>query len=325
MTKKDFSGLKTLGTKVHGRFAGLDEDTESPAATATLTAKGEQVTRDSFVNIEISKLYPDLNQPRKDADKIDNELLDSIAANGITEPITVKKENNGDYTIIKGERRYTHLKHLMETGAAEVKKKLGRKIPCIIKYTGETNEGQILLEQILENSFRKELNIVDQAEVFNRLRILHGDVSVRELAQITGYSKSSVGNYYQIYSLPKEIKESVQRLDTTGKELLKMISKDDFTALGLPDVKLQPSVEKGKPKASKALQKRKEILEKQMVFNFKGQTKKVEFKPMEGITIKVEKKDDVPSAQEVLDSLKAALKMSKTVESDLANRLKQGE
>ena len=63
--------------------------------------------------IDIEKVRPNSNQPRNyfNQQKMD-ELIDSIKQKGILQPITVRELNNGEYTIIAGERRYRAAKEI---------------------------------------------------------------------------------------------------------------------------------------------------------------------------------------------------------------------
>src|SRR5205823_2642619 len=62
---------------------------------------------ENFQNIPLDQLRPNEEQPREtfDAEKLD-ELAQSIQANGLIQPITVRREPNGMFTIVAGERRW---------------------------------------------------------------------------------------------------------------------------------------------------------------------------------------------------------------------------
>ena len=64
-------------------------------------------TKEGVTELEITKVKPNPNQPRKNFDQEAlNDLASSIKVHGIIQPIVVNKEPNGDYLIIAGERRW---------------------------------------------------------------------------------------------------------------------------------------------------------------------------------------------------------------------------
>ena len=55
----------------------------------------------------IKKIKPNKDQPRKDFDDSKmEELISSVKANGILQPIAVRELSDGNYEIIAGERRF---------------------------------------------------------------------------------------------------------------------------------------------------------------------------------------------------------------------------
>ena len=62
---------------------------------------------DGAVKLNINEIEPNRDQPRKDFDEQSiSELADSIARHGLIQPIVVKPNANGRYSIIAGERRW---------------------------------------------------------------------------------------------------------------------------------------------------------------------------------------------------------------------------
>jgi ParB family chromosome partitioning protein len=67
----------------------------------------------NIVNLDVNKIIPNKNQPRKSFDdKALEELSQSIKSYGIIQPITVRKIYDDIYEIIAGERRYKAAKML---------------------------------------------------------------------------------------------------------------------------------------------------------------------------------------------------------------------
>ena len=93
--------------------------------------------------IDIDKIHPNPNQPRKNFDKESiEELSNSIKVHGIIQPIIAVEDSEG-YMIIAGERRWKAAKNINL-----------KEVPCIIKHY----EGKQLLEiALIENLQRMEI------------------------------------------------------------------------------------------------------------------------------------------------------------------------
>ena len=69
--------------------------------------EGESQGSTSISEVELSKIFPNPDQPRRDFDEESlEELAASILKIGIVQPITLRRENDDSYRIIAGERRY---------------------------------------------------------------------------------------------------------------------------------------------------------------------------------------------------------------------------
>ena len=102
------------------------------------------------INVNLNDIEPNKGQPRKDFDEESlSELAESISAHGLIQPIVVKPNANGRYSIIAGERRWRACRI---AGLYEV--------PVIIKDA----EPQELMElALIENLQREDLNAVEEA------------------------------------------------------------------------------------------------------------------------------------------------------------------
>ena len=107
------------------------------------------------VNIPLSAIKPNPNQPRKNFDSAGlEELSASIAENGVLQPISVRKIRN-IYEIVAGERRF------------RASKMAGlEKIPAIIL---EADENKSALIALLENLQREDLSFFEIAQGYQRL------------------------------------------------------------------------------------------------------------------------------------------------------------
>lgn len=152
----------------------------------------------SNVSVDINKLAPNKNQPRK---YFDNETLEQLAQSirnyGVIQPIVVvEMENNkGFYQIIAGERRWR------ASRIAGLK-----EVPVVIKkYT----QSEIIEIALIENIQRDDLNLVEQAECYRRL-IDECFYNAEDIAEKVGKSKSSVHNVLTLNNLSEKVKELVR-------------------------------------------------------------------------------------------------------------------
>ena len=144
-----------------------------------------------FNEIEISKIYPNPNQPRTDFDDDAlEELATSIRANGIISPITLRKISDDNYQIIAGERRY------------RASKIVGLdKIPAYIR---DVDDGQVMEMALIENIQREDLNAIEIALSYNSL-VATLNLTQEALAERVGKKRATITNYLRLLKLPAEI------------------------------------------------------------------------------------------------------------------------
>ena len=88
------------------------------------SALPEKTKRSAFEEIEIDRIAPNPKQPRTHfGEQALDELAESIRTLGVIQPITVRKEADGRYTIISGERRWRASK-LAEIGRASCRERV---------------------------------------------------------------------------------------------------------------------------------------------------------------------------------------------------------
>ncbi len=117
-------------------------------------------------------------------------LADSIATNGIIEPLAVRKSYDGRYEIIAGNRRFR---------AAQM---VGlRRIPCVIHIADEKNAAIL---SAVENLQRRDLNIFEQACAIDKL-MKHYGLTQMEVSLRLGMSYSAIRNKLRILRLQKAL------------------------------------------------------------------------------------------------------------------------
>ena len=152
--------------------------------------------------VDIQRIKPNKYQPRKSFDdNALNELANSIKANGLIQPIVVRRKGKY-YEIIAGERRWRASK------IAGIE-----KIGVLIKDVLDSNTLEMAL---IENLQREELNPIEEAEAYkqlvNNLNLTHEEISKR-----IGKNRSTITNQIRLLELTDKVKESlVSKKITTG-------------------------------------------------------------------------------------------------------------
>lgn len=151
-------------------------------------------------NIEIDKIRPNPNQPRKDFD--DGELLElaeDMKRNGLIQPIVVRPdaENPGMFIIVTGERRYRAAK--LNSDA---------RIKAVVNEDWKDDE--IGYVQMSENLQRSDLKFWELADFI----IAHADAGEKqsEIAKKLGLTKSRVSLYMKWKEVPDYIRENRNKI-----------------------------------------------------------------------------------------------------------------
>ena len=141
-----------------------------------------------IVNIDVNKIIPNKNQPRKIFDiKSLEELSQSIKNYGVIQPITVRKIYDDIYEIIAGERRFKAVKLLnMET------------IPAVVI---EVKDEESAAMALIENLQREDLDFIEEAMAYERL-IEDFDLNQTRLAERLGKSQSTIANNIDRFKAP---------------------------------------------------------------------------------------------------------------------------
>ena len=130
-------------------------------------------------------------QPRAnfDEDKL-LELTDSIKKHGVLSPILVRELGLNKYEVIAGERRLR----------ASIKAGL-KTIPCLVD---QKKDQDVLESALIENLQREDLNAVEEARGYDRLKREFG-LTQDEVATSTGKARSTIANSIRLLSLPAKV------------------------------------------------------------------------------------------------------------------------
>ena len=208
--------------------------------------------RDSSIGeIELSLISPNPKQPRTDFDEDAlDELAESIKTLGVIQPITLKKEKNGRYTIISGERRYR---------ASQL-----AGLDTIPAYVRDEIDDKTLLEMaIVENIQRQDLNAIEVALSLQRL-IDECNLTQDSLAERVGKKRSTVANYIRLLKLPVEVQLALREgLISMGhaRAIIAVESKDSQLAILRKTLKKSLSVRQVEELVKKMSEKKTESTE----------------------------------------------------------------
>lgn len=181
---------KGLGALLSQYDREIEPEKKQEAQTENTTKIGGAQTE-----LELSKIYPNPNQPRKNFDqKALEELADSIKVHGLIQPIIVN-ESGDKYMIIAGERRW---RACQMTGLTTV--------PAIIKHYTEKQVSEIA---IIENLQREDLNPVEVARGIKKLMEEY-QLTQEKVAERLGKSRSEIANYNRLLGLDNDVLELVE-------------------------------------------------------------------------------------------------------------------
>jgi ParB family chromosome partitioning protein len=153
--------------------------------------------RSSPVEADIDRLAPNDFQPRVNSDDGRlRELAESIKANGIIQPIVVRRDGDR-FQIIAGERRWR---------AAKLAGLL--RVPVVVRDVAPGQEKSLLEMALIENIQREDLNPIDEALAYHRLSD-EFHLKQEDIAAAVGKDRASVANYLRLLKLPDEVRAEV--------------------------------------------------------------------------------------------------------------------
>ncbi|MEI3416883.1 MAG: ParB/RepB/Spo0J family partition protein [Christensenellaceae bacterium] len=167
--------------------------------------------------MDIQKIDINKEQPRKhfDEEKM-QDLADSIRQHGVIQPLVVKPEANGRYTVIAGERRYR---------AARM---VGLKqVPVVTK---EVTDRELLQISMIENIQREDLNPLEEAQGIAAL-MEQFSLTQEEAAEILGRSRSAVANSLRLLNLPESVKKRIVAAELSAGHARALLAIKDRTLL----------------------------------------------------------------------------------------------
>jgi ParB family chromosome partitioning protein len=151
----------------------------------------KRTTKRTVQEVGLEQINAGRLQPRENFNEESlNELTESIKKHGVLSPILVRELGLNKYEVIAGERRLrASLKAGLET------------IPCLID---QKKDQDALESALIENLQREDLNAVEEARGYDRLKREFG-LTQDEVATSTGKARSTIANSLRILSLPQKV------------------------------------------------------------------------------------------------------------------------
>jgi ParB family chromosome partitioning protein len=236
--------------------------------------------------IPVEKIDPNPHQARSELGNM-QELMDSIRAKGILEPILVRPLGNR-FEIIAGERRFIASKNV---GLKE--------LPCIEFDVAENEAMEIAL---IENLQRKDLDIFEEADGLNALIELY-NYNHQEISEKIGKARSTITEILSLSKIPDAVRQIIKSSGVFSRstiiEIARQKTEDDMLTFAHEIVNRRLTREDTRD-LSKLL-KGKVKKQKYYVYNFvpEGTDK---------FRMRLEFKKQMVSRQEIIDTLEEIIK-----------------
>jgi ParB family chromosome partitioning protein len=174
-----------LGRGLSALIQDVQQPSSPPAPAAGTPGPGR---------LPVASIRPGAWQPRRHfAPEALAELVESIRAHGVLQPLLVRQEGD-TYTLIAGERR---LRAAIEVGLTDV--------PVTVMNVADHEALELAL---IENLQRQDLNVIEEAEGYRTLVEKFG-LTQEEIARRVGKARASVANTLRLLTLPLEVRQKV--------------------------------------------------------------------------------------------------------------------
>ncbi|MFD5817090.1 ParB/RepB/Spo0J family partition protein [Streptomyces sp. NPDC127038] len=175
-------------------LASVPQETEEGASSGSLETLQAPVGA-HFAELPLDAITPNPRQPREifDEDAL-AELVTSIKEVGLLQPVVVRQVGSGHYELIMGERRFRACR---EAGL--------EAIPAIVRAT---EDEKLLLDALLENLHRAQLNPLEEAAAYDQL-LKDFNCTHDQLADRIGRSRPQVSNTLRLLKLSPSVQRRV--------------------------------------------------------------------------------------------------------------------
>lgn len=172
-----------------------------------------QKTINKVVLLPISDISASPFQPRRHFDRnAMEELARSIEANGLLQPVTVRRGEEGKYELIAGERRLLACQMIKMD-----------KIPAIIENYGDNQSAMFAL---IENLQRKDLNYFEEAQGIQTL-MEQCAMTQQQIAKQLGKAQSTIANKLRLLAFQEDLREKIMDGGLTERHARALLRLED--------------------------------------------------------------------------------------------------
>ena len=169
-----------------------------------------------LVHLPVETIHPNPRQPRRRFEpEAASGLASSIRLQGVLQPIVVRRRTEGGFELIAGERRWRAAR---SAGVAT--------LPAVVREVGDRDS---LLLGLVENVAREQLSPVEEARAYASL-VDEFELSLGDVADRVGRSKSAVSNRLRLLELPEEVLWMLARGDMSEGHARAVLSLPDDDA-----------------------------------------------------------------------------------------------
>ena len=155
----------------------------------------EKSEEGGLLTVPVNSISPNPLQPRTEMDDQSlAELSESIKEHGLIQPLIVRQEDKGKYTLIAGERRW---RAAQMAGISE--------LPVVVK---EASSQEMLEIALIENIQRADLNPIEEAHAYQQL-VDEFNLTQETVAARVGKSRPTIANTLRLLNLPAAIQAAV--------------------------------------------------------------------------------------------------------------------
>jgi ParB family transcriptional regulator, chromosome partitioning protein len=169
-----------------------------------------------LLHLPVETIHPNPRQPRR---RFEPEAAAGLAASirlqGVLQPVVVRRRPEGGFELIAGERRWRAARAAGEA-----------TLPALVKDVGDRDS---LLLGLVENVAREQLSPVEEARAYASL-VDEFELSLGDVAERVGRSKSSVSNRLRLLELPEDVLWMLARGDLTEGHARAVLSLSDDDA-----------------------------------------------------------------------------------------------
>ncbi|MFK0171167.1 ParB/RepB/Spo0J family partition protein [Streptomyces sp. NPDC090306] len=166
-----------------------------------------------FAELPIDSIKPNPRQPRSvfDEDAL-AELITSVKEVGLLQPVVVRQVAGDEFELVMGERRW---RACTQAGL--------KVIPAIVRAT---EDDKLLLDALLENLHRSQLNPLEEAAAYDQL-LTDFNCTHDQLADRIGRSRPQVSNTLRLLKLPPQVQKKVAAGVLSAGHARALLSVDD--------------------------------------------------------------------------------------------------